>query len=381
MSRIGTQVSQGANACTATWLYPDLKLKLSPNLNPHPHPNPNPGELNGGVGAARANAAQISKCELCKCYFHKGCKKRARASWDVARDDLCLRCEKTAPEKIAPSAPAADSSSEHTTVGGRSGRASACSGKSEEGSDDVAEQPTANGTNGRPRKRQFHATSFEQELSLAQLLPLSPEEIGGTLADGRVVVQPSGLGPNSGLGLFAGRAFKSGDTITSYSGPLIDRAHIENSEDYDTSYVLRIPNSGGQLIDGKPFADAIRQNTNNPGPWGRYYPVGTPEDGAQEWKEGAASMANDPRDARLYNSRLEFRKRVGANKALCDLAPMRAILYAARDLRAGEEIYYNYGSDKPFEKMKKEMQRKHAELQRRERDVCRSVWVPYAQGE
>ena len=208
-------------------------------------------------------------------------------------------------------------------------------------------------------------------------VPLEPEEVGGTLSDGRVVVMPSGLGPSAGLGLYAGRAFKNGDIITSYSGPIIDRATIEAAESWDTSYVLRIPNSGGQLIDGKPFADAIRSNTGNPGAFGRWFPA----DGAPEWHEGAASMANDPRDARLYNSRLEFRKRQGANKALCELAPMRAILYAARDLRAGEEIYYNYGSDKPFEKMRKEMQKKQAELQRRERDVCRSVWVPYGPGE
>ena len=39
------------------------------------------------------------------------------------------------------------------------------------------------------------------------------------------------------------------------------------------------------------------------------------------------------------------------------------------------------GSDKPFEKMRKEMQKKQVELQRKEREVCRSVWVPYAPGE
>ena len=66
--------------------------------------------------------------------------------------------------------------------------------------------------------------------------------------------------------------------------------------------------------------------------------------------------------------------------AVTELAPMRAILFATRDIKLGEEIYYNYGSEKPFEKMKKEAQRKQAELQRREREVCRSVWVPHIQG-
>ena len=92
-------------------------------------------------------------------------------------------------------------------------------------------------------------------------------------------------------------------------------------------------------------------------------------------------MANDPRDRSLYNSSISFVKRQGANRALAELAPMRAILFATRDIKIGEEIYYCYGSDKPFEKMRKEMQRRQAELQRREREVCRSVWVPYAEGE
>jgi len=167
---------------------------------------------------------------------------------------------------------------------------------------------------------------------------------------------PSSLGPQAGLGLYAGREFTLGERITSYAGPILYREQIEE-DDLDTSYVLRIPNSGGALIDGKPYADAIRNNPHNPGAWGRYFP---PEE-APEWHEGAASMANDPRDPKRYNSRLEFRKRQGVNKALCDLAPMRAILFATRTIRCGEEIFYNYGSDKPFEKMRKEAQRKKLE--------------------
>jgi len=42
-------------------------------------------------------------------------------------------------------------------------------------------------------------------------------------------------------------------------------------------------------------------------------------------------MCNDPRDAKLYNARITFRRPQGANKALCDLAPMRAVLVATRD--------------------------------------------------
>ena len=109
----------------------------------------------------------------------------------------------------------------------------------------------------------------------------------------------------------------------------------------------------------------------------RYFP---PEE-APEWHEGAASMANDPRDPKRYNSRLEFRKRQGVNRALCELAPMRAILFATRTIRCGEEIFYNYGSDKPFEKMRKEAQRKKLESANRNKEVCRVRWVPWGPGE
>jgi len=196
--------------------------------------------------------------------------------------------------------------------------------------------------------------------------------VGGTLEDGRVFVQPSKLGTSAGLGLFAGRPFAVGDVITSYAGPVLYRSELEESA-ADTSYVLRIPNSGGALIDGKPYADVIRSNPHNPGAWGRYYPP----DGCPEWRQGVASMANDPRDVKKYNSKLQFCRRQGANKALCDLAPMRAILFATREIKLGEEIYYNYGSDKPFEKLRKEQQRKRNEMACREKDVCRSVWVPF----
>ena len=79
---------------------------------------------------------------------------------------------------------------------------------------------------------------------------------------------------------------------------------------------MRIPNSGGALIDGKAFADAIRANPGNPAADGRHYPVA----GAAEWHHGAAAMANDPRDHKLNNARINFVKPQCGNKALRDLA-------------------------------------------------------------
>ena len=303
-----------------------------------------------GSGASR----DMTQCGGCNAWFHKSCKRRARAEWEVATavDTLCLGCEKV--------------DGAHAKA---SGRASAL------GSDDAADGGGEESSQAaRARRRKLNTA--QQNEALAELLPVGEEEVGGTVENGRVFVKESTLGRGSGFGLFAGQNFANGEHISSYEGPIIHRSEVEEATSMDTSYVLRIPNSGGALIDGKPFGDAIRANAQYPGAWGRYYPV----EGAPEWRQGAASMANDPRDHRLYNSRLQFVKRQGA-KALAELAPMRALLYATRDIKIGEEIFYNYGSDKPFEKMRKEMLRKQVELQKREREVCRSVWVPYADGE
>ena len=214
-------------------------------------------------------------------------------------------------------------------------------------------------------------------------------------------VAASRLGAAAGLGLFAGVAYRRNDAITCYSGPLVYREQIP--PDADTSYVLRLPNSGGKHIDGKPYADSIRSNPRNPGKDGRHFPV----EGAKEWTAGAASMCNDPRQQHLYNARITFRKPQGASKALCELVPMRAVLLATRDIAPDEEahtpplprsptrrsdspsraavpgccarqIYFNYGSAKPFEHFIKEQQREEKAKKEREqlRNVCNYQWVP-----
>ena len=41
---------------------------------------------------------------------------------------------------------------------------------------------------------------------------------------------------------------------------------------FSLRYVLRIPDSGRTLIDGKPYADAIHNNRDNPNACGRCVP-------------------------------------------------------------------------------------------------------------
>ena len=63
-------------------------------------------------------------------------------------------------------------------------------------------------------------------------------------------------------------------------------------------------------------------------------------------------MANDPRCKERYNSRLVFKTREGSqpwSRQVCVLLPGHPILVASRYIRKGEEIFFEYGSDTPFE--------------------------------
>jgi hypothetical protein len=132
------------------------------------------------------------------------------------------------------------------------------------------------------------------------------------------------------------------------------------------------------VIDGKLLADEIRANKANPATDGRHYP----RPGSEWMRRGTGSMCNDPRDLKLHNARITFRRQQGVNKALCDLAPMRAVLLATRDIRPGEEVYFNYGSERPFEHLKKQMQQREVMRKRNQelRETVTYVWQPDAAG-
>ena len=98
------------------------------------------------------------------------------------------------------------------------------------------------------------------------LTPMFHSE-SGTLSDGRIHIKQSTIGEHSGLGLFAGCTIPPNEVICTYFGTPLYREHL--SPDFDTSYVVRLPNSGGALMDGKPYADAVRANPANPDERGR----------------------------------------------------------------------------------------------------------------
>ena len=60
---------------------------------------------------------------------------------------------------------------------------------------------------------------------------------------------------------------------------------------------------------------------------------------------------------------------------------MLPVLQATRDFEAGEEVFWSYGSEKPFEhirKMLKDQQAKDAS-QKGKREIVKLVWVPHDQ--
>ena len=315
------------------------------------------GKLQGKVMA--------TQCTSCSFWFHFQCKSQQRNWWDgKASRDQCAACEaqhgkKGRAAKGVPSAAAAAAAAD----GGAAGAAGAS----------ASDQPESE----RPMSRATKTALVAPTASLGALggdASVVHDEIG-TLADGRVYVQPSTLGEGAGLGLFAGRKLARGDVVSSYYGVPLYREQL--GESFDTSYVVRLPNSGGTLLNGKVYADAIRANPSNPAADGRYYPCA----GAKEWSLGAGAMANDPRDRKRNNAMLTFVKPAGGAKALRELALVRPTLVATRDIDAGEEVFYSYGSDKPFEHIRKALQAQKDERdkERAKQAAVKLVWVPHAQ--
>ena len=144
----------------------------------------------------------------------------------------------------------------------------------------------------------------------------------------------------------------------------------EMGADYDTSYVMRLPDSGGALIDGKPYADAIRANPANPSADGCHVPLA----GAAAWGFGAGAMANDPRDKRRTNALLAFVKPAAVGKAVADLAVVRPVLLATRQIEPGEEVFYSYGSNKPFERLRQALQAAQQKEAKGKQIGCKLVW-------
>ena len=60
-----------------------------------------------------------------------------------------------------------------------------------------------------------------------------------------------------------------------------------------------------------------------------------------------------------------------------NLQPLYPVKKSKLVIQVGEEVFYNYGSDKPFEHIRKRLQEERNEVLRKKasKDVCRLVWV------
>jgi hypothetical protein len=266
---------------------------------------------NGSLVSSKLMATQCTECSK---WFHSSCKAQEVNWWDsTARRDVCAGCERAAETPVRSK--------------GRSGISKTALGVAcASGLTPLTTHAIGDQTD---LERPGSVASDASCIAPQQPKLLQPKEMG-TLADGRVYVKPSQLGAAAGLGLFARELIGQGQVVSAYFGSLLYREQL--APDTDTSYILRIPNSGGALFDGKPYADAIRANANNPSEDGHYYPL----KGAPEWHVGAASMANDPRDRRLNNAHLTYVKPEGGSRAVRELAFMKPVLVATRDIQPDE---------------------------------------------
>ena len=191
---------------------------------------------------------------------------------------------------------------------------------------------------------------------LQQLLTLGsiPEEANGdvwadfgTLANGKVEIRLSKVqrivGENSlGRGLFACQDFISNDIITVYGGELVtnDEARLRRDTQGSQSfrYLMRISDSD-YLVDGWQYAKGISES---PGEHGVFLPT---EKDATQLSQGPGPMANHAVGLGA-NCKISFVPL--ARSEAFQLFPRVPTLRAIRDIKAGEEIKFDYGSALPF---------------------------------
>lgn len=125
-------------------------------------------------------------------------------------------------------------------------------------------------------------------------------------------VGPSTLGPNVGMGLFAGKAYRRGDRIIEYTGEVLNEQEFEaryGKEDLG-KYVLRATR--------RCFIDARDPS-----------------------KSGPARYVNDCRRCDKKDGSCP------GNNLRAQVQPVskKAFLYATKAIAAGDELFWNYGNE------------------------------------
>ena len=171
----------------------------------------------------------------------------------------------------------------------------------------------------------------------------------GTLLNRKLEVRDSTLGEAAGRGLFAGpradgfEGFKAKQVITIYGGTLLTKRQVDAAarEAGGHDYMLRISAKGGSMqfwVDGKQFASGLTRQVDDV-----YLPAPEDED---RMTQGAASLANDPRNAKYVNAEFKFYQ-LGTGDA-AKLLPRVPVLVAKCDIAPGDEVFVSYNTEKPL---------------------------------
>jgi uncharacterized protein len=122
-----------------------------------------------------------------------------------------------------------------------------------------------------------------------------------------VYVAPSALGPHVGMGLYAARSFKKGERVTEYAGELL------NQEQYQKRYGDKL---GKYVLELRP---------------GEYI------DARDESHSGVGRFVNDCRRSDRERAACK------GNNVHARTRGKKAFLYATRNIKPGDEIFWGYG--------------------------------------
>jgi len=153
-------------------------------------------------------------------------------------------------------------------------------------------------------------------------------EVSGTLANGKICIKRS-TNPEAGLGLFAAQDIARGQIITEYCGDIISRKAIGT---IPRTHMLRIKETD-LIINGRPIAfNIMRDMPDKNGCYAFYSP--------SNHHIGLGALANSSKEGK--NCEIIFLKDWDLPNAVRALMPNQVFLRAAQEIKAGDEIMWDY---------------------------------------
>ena len=160
------------------------------------------------------------------------------------------------------------------------------------------------------------------------------------LGGGSVELRNSTLGAAAGLGVFAARDFAADEPITRYEGELVEYAEARRRRARDEASHLRKHIPLTWTIDGTRLADGTR--ITRPAVELRGAGIGAFCNHSRAAANAVFDFVDCAPNARLLRA-IDRGRVVGAS----ELDPRERVSYirAARAIRAGEEVFVDYGDD------------------------------------